>query len=128
MIVVGLKTIVNALIESFISLRDVTLLSSFILSIFALVWDREKIYSIRCYFDYRSDYNFIWAFFDKNVCRLMNLFQIVPIFPVLDLICHIYPIWKKLIIQVCCEVFLLRGNEEIFDKVISRKNSENKSD
>ncbi len=46
MIVVGLKIIVNALIQSFISLRDVAVLSSFILSIFASVWDLEekKIY------------------------------------------------------------------------------------
>ncbi|UJR10951.1 hypothetical protein I4U23_015136 [Adineta vaga] len=36
-VVPGLKTIVNALIQSFISLRDVTILSIFILSIFALV-------------------------------------------------------------------------------------------
>ncbi|CAF4713197.1 unnamed protein product [Rotaria sp. Silwood1] len=36
-VVPGLKIIVNALIQSFISLRDVTVLSSFILSIFALV-------------------------------------------------------------------------------------------
>ncbi len=42
MIVVGLKTIVNALIQSFISLKDVAVLSSFILSIFASVWDLEK--------------------------------------------------------------------------------------
>ncbi|CAF1587688.1 unnamed protein product, partial [Adineta ricciae] len=36
-VVPGLKTIVNALFQSFISLRDVTVLSVFILSIFALV-------------------------------------------------------------------------------------------
>ncbi|CAF4237268.1 unnamed protein product [Rotaria magnacalcarata] len=36
-VVPGLKTIVNALIQSFIALRDVAVLSSFILSIFALV-------------------------------------------------------------------------------------------
>ncbi|CAF1576104.1 unnamed protein product [Rotaria sordida] len=36
-VVPGLKTIVNALIQSFISLRDVSVLSSFILSIFALI-------------------------------------------------------------------------------------------
>ncbi|CAF3491897.1 unnamed protein product [Rotaria socialis] len=36
-IVPGLKTIVNALIQSFIALRDVSVLSTFILSIFALV-------------------------------------------------------------------------------------------
>ncbi|CAF4486579.1 unnamed protein product [Rotaria sp. Silwood2] len=36
-VVPGLKTIVGALIQSFISLRDVSVLSSFILSIFALV-------------------------------------------------------------------------------------------
>jgi hypothetical protein len=41
-VVPGLKTIVNALIQSFISLRDVTFLSSFILSIFALVKDHSK--------------------------------------------------------------------------------------
>lgn len=37
MIFIGLKTIVNALVQSFISLRDVAVLASFILSIFALV-------------------------------------------------------------------------------------------
>lgn len=37
MIIIGLKTIVNALVQSFISLRDVAVLASFILSIFALV-------------------------------------------------------------------------------------------
>jgi hypothetical protein len=37
--VLGLKTIVDALIQSLICLRDVTVLSSFILSIFALVRD-----------------------------------------------------------------------------------------
>ena len=37
LIFVGLKTIVNALIQSFMALRDVTILSAFILSIFALV-------------------------------------------------------------------------------------------
>lgn len=36
-VVPGLKTIVDALIQSLICLRDVTVLSSFILSIFALV-------------------------------------------------------------------------------------------
>ncbi|CAF3513815.1 unnamed protein product [Rotaria sp. Silwood1] len=36
-VVPGLKTIVGALIQSFISLRDVSVLSSFILSIFALI-------------------------------------------------------------------------------------------
>ncbi|CAF3828874.1 unnamed protein product [Rotaria sordida] len=36
-VVPGLKTIVNALVQSFISLRDVSVLSSFILSIFALI-------------------------------------------------------------------------------------------
>ncbi|CAF3628000.1 unnamed protein product [Rotaria socialis] len=36
-VVPGLKTIVNALIQSFIALRDVGVLSSFILSIFALI-------------------------------------------------------------------------------------------
>ncbi|CAF4243563.1 unnamed protein product, partial [Rotaria sordida] len=36
-VVPGLKTIVNALIQSFISLRDVSVLSSFILSIFTLI-------------------------------------------------------------------------------------------
>ncbi len=37
LIFIGLKTIVDALIQSLICLRDVTVLSSFILSIFALV-------------------------------------------------------------------------------------------
>ncbi|UJR17003.1 hypothetical protein I4U23_003901 [Adineta vaga] len=36
-VVPGLKTIVNALVQSFISLRDVVVLSSFVLSIFALI-------------------------------------------------------------------------------------------
>ncbi|CAF1120007.1 unnamed protein product [Adineta ricciae] len=36
-VVPGLKTIVNALIQSFISLRDVVVLSTFVLSIFALI-------------------------------------------------------------------------------------------
>ncbi|CAF3299981.1 unnamed protein product [Rotaria socialis] len=36
-VIPGLKTIVNALVQSFFSLRDVSVLSSFILSIFALI-------------------------------------------------------------------------------------------
>ncbi|CAF3571749.1 unnamed protein product [Rotaria sp. Silwood1] len=50
-IVPGLKTIVNALIQSFISLRDVSVLSSFILSIFALVgvyWYKENDLYVLC--------------------------------------------------------------------------------
>ena len=39
---IGLKIIVNALIQSFISLKDVAVLSSFVLSIFASVSNFKK--------------------------------------------------------------------------------------
>lgn len=62
-VVPGLKTIVDALIQSLICLRDVTVLSTFILSIFALVRSvLPFIRTLNALFFPRLVYNSTWAF------------------------------------------------------------------
>lgn len=62
-VVPGLKTIVDALIQSLICLRDVTVLSTFILSIFALVRSVLRIICIlNMFVVLRLVFNSTWAF------------------------------------------------------------------
>jgi hypothetical protein len=71
-VVPGLKTIVDALIQSLVCLRDVTVLSSFILSIFALVGLQLYMGVLRqkCVLSYESfvnDSNLSYASYLKKI-------------------------------------------------------------
>jgi len=78
-IVPGLKTIVDSLIQSVVRLRDVSILTSFILSVFALVGSQlyMGVLKRKCVWDASHDMNdFEYILFTNNTGKFIEFYNL----------------------------------------------------